>query len=141
MAVSADEKAHALFNRGCTCGGIDIGVGEMHEPGCGLPTPDEVAAALAEAEERGSANIVAMIVSDLKRAGIDWNPLSKPVADLVNPILGRGREEANRDFALIVGALCRANSDRIVVRAADLVAVGGELVSTVDPTNGDRIFT
>lgn len=21
----------------CTCGGIDIGVGEMHEPTCGLP--------------------------------------------------------------------------------------------------------
>lgn len=56
---------------------------------------------------------------------------------------GREEERADKDreFALIVGALCRANADQIVVRAADLVAVGGELVSTVDPTNGDRIFT
>ncbi len=26
----------------CTCGGIDIGVGEMHAPGCGLPNRDEI---------------------------------------------------------------------------------------------------
>ena len=42
------ERANKLFNRSCTCGGIDIGVGQTHEPQCGLPTPDVIAAALLE---------------------------------------------------------------------------------------------
>ena len=26
----------------CNCGAVDIGVGIMHEPGCGLPEPEEI---------------------------------------------------------------------------------------------------
>lgn len=40
------ERAKQMFaecRRHCTCGGTDIGVGTMHEPGCGSPTPDDVA--------------------------------------------------------------------------------------------------
>src|SRR6185369_2882877 len=56
---------------------------------------------------------------------------------------GREVERADKDrkFALIVGALCRANFGRVVVHAVDLVAVDGELISTVDETTGDQIFT
>lgn len=46
------ERAKALFDRcrkSCTCGGVDIGVGVMHEPTCGLPTPDDVASAIQAA--------------------------------------------------------------------------------------------
>jgi len=51
-----------------------------------------------------------------------------------------GRGEKDRDFSLIIGALARANGGQIVLRSADLVAVDGELVATLEP-NGDRVFT
>lgn len=42
------ERAKTLFG-GCTAGGcVDIGVGIQHEPGCGDPIPEDVAALLQE---------------------------------------------------------------------------------------------
>ncbi len=40
-------------DRGCTCGSVDIGVGVMHEPGCGEPTRDDIMDLLLS--ERASA--------------------------------------------------------------------------------------
>ena len=34
----------------CNCGAIDIGVGELHEPACGLPNPVEIAATIRALE-------------------------------------------------------------------------------------------
>ena len=60
-AVADDLRAcAALFASppGCTCAPVDIGVGEMHEPCCGMLSYGEVAgmildrAAQAEKEER-----------------------------------------------------------------------------------------
>ena len=31
-----------LMNDECTCGGVDVGVGDMHEPTCGLPNIEEL---------------------------------------------------------------------------------------------------
>ena len=44
----ATDVAEQLFKQGCTCGGIDIGVGQMHDPYCGFPTPDSIASAIRE---------------------------------------------------------------------------------------------
>ena len=52
------DKANSLFAGGCTCGGIDIGVGQMHEPRCGLPTPDIIADALLEFRKEALEEIV-----------------------------------------------------------------------------------
>jgi hypothetical protein len=46
-------EVRELFNRGCTCGGIDIGVGQIHEPQCGFPTPDDIAALAKRMYEQG----------------------------------------------------------------------------------------
>jgi len=35
----------------CTCAAVDIGVGEMHEPGCKIPQPQDIAAAIRKAKE------------------------------------------------------------------------------------------
>ena len=48
--MTSKERAVELFQR-CTCSGIDIGVGVMHEPTCGLPTMEDVAHAIREAEQ------------------------------------------------------------------------------------------
>jgi hypothetical protein len=46
------------------------------------------------AEARGAENIVAMLVSDLKRAGIEWSPLTGQVKDLVAQIEAWGKKAA-----------------------------------------------
>ncbi len=50
MTMTPEERAHKLYNSGCNCGGTDIGVGIMHEPGCGYPHPEEVEGAIRAAE-------------------------------------------------------------------------------------------
>jgi hypothetical protein len=50
--------------------------------------------AAKQAEAWGAENIVAMIVSDLKRAGIEWSPLTGLVKDLVVQIEAWGRAVA-----------------------------------------------
>ena len=47
-----EQAAQTLetWSRDCNCGATDIGVGELHEPGCGLPNPVEVAAAIRALE-------------------------------------------------------------------------------------------
>ena len=60
MPDAEEEEARKFFatNRGCTCGAVDIGVGDMHEPYCGQPGPDDLAdllrafASRERAEER-----------------------------------------------------------------------------------------
>lgn len=44
--------------KGCTCGGVDIEVGTMHMPGCGMPRIDDIhqCAVAALAKIRGSAS-------------------------------------------------------------------------------------
>ena len=39
-----------MWPRDCHCGATDIGVGELHEPGCGLPNPIEVVMAIRALE-------------------------------------------------------------------------------------------
>lgn len=39
----------ALKDDSCTCSGLDIGVGEMHEPGCGWPNRDDLVACIEDA--------------------------------------------------------------------------------------------
>ena len=52
-AAEALWSSAAFKVRGCTCGGVDIGVGTMHEPACGDPRPEDVAVIVAKAREEG----------------------------------------------------------------------------------------
>ena len=53
QAEAMREQAAQILEtwpRDCNCGATDIGVGELHEPGCGLPNPVEVAVAIRALE-------------------------------------------------------------------------------------------
>lgn len=59
LSSDAMHRAETLWSRearqarGCTCASVDIGVGEMHEPWCGDPGPEDTAHALEEALSDG----------------------------------------------------------------------------------------
>ena len=58
--MTPEERAKSLFGEnGCTCGGIDIGVGVQHYPTCGMPTMEDIAdsihAAISEEREACAA--------------------------------------------------------------------------------------
>lgn len=53
----------ARKERGCTCAAVDIGVGDLHEPGCGDPQPEDTAAIVAQARAEGRAEERAAVVA------------------------------------------------------------------------------
>jgi len=63
------ERSRKLFYlpRECTCGGVDIGVGIMHEPSCGLPTPEDV----ADAIQGAILDVIADIIQEIKAEARD----------------------------------------------------------------------
>ena len=72
------DAAEALWGRktrrkrGCTCCGVDIGVGTMHEPGCGDPRPEDVAVLLAAARTEGARLALERAAEVCDKAAEGW---------------------------------------------------------------------